>query len=159
VHYAATKIGRGELFEALDGLSILRATRQPIAFVLFGRALNSIAWCARARWKPKWAGERSVLRWSTCQEWSSSAAQPAPEAGRRSSAGPPFNPGTFDHGRALPDPEGLLEGSGKALRHVKVRSLGEADQPALWRLLAAAIAERREGLKLTGTCRRHGLVR
>jgi hypothetical protein len=52
----------------------------------------------------------------------------------------------FYHGAALADPEGLLEGSGKALRHVKVRSVAEAERPALRRLLTAAIAERRRGL-------------
>ena len=30
----------------------------------------------------------------------------------------------FYHGASLPDPEGLLEGAGKALRHVKVRLEG-----------------------------------
>ena len=52
----------------------------------------------------------------------------------------------FYHGAALPDPEALLEGAGKALRHVKVHSADEAGRPALRRLLAAAIAERRRAL-------------
>jgi len=35
----------------------------------------------------------------------------------------------FFHGTALPDPEGLLEGTGKKLRHVKVRSIGDRRAP------------------------------
>ena len=48
----------------------------------------------------------------------------------------------FYHGAALPDPAGLLEGTGKALRHVKVRTLAEAKAPALRALLRTAIADR-----------------
>jgi hypothetical protein len=54
----------------------------------------------------------------------------------------------FYHGVALPDPDSLLEGTGKRLRHVKVRSVAEADQPALRTLIEAALAERREALGL-----------
>jgi hypothetical protein len=49
----------------------------------------------------------------------------------------------FYHGVALPDPQGLLEGSGKRLRHVKVHSLAAIEQPAVSALVAAALAERR----------------
>jgi len=49
----------------------------------------------------------------------------------------------FYHGAALPDPQGLLEGSGKRLRHVKVHSLTAAEQPAVRALVTAALAERR----------------
>lgn len=49
-------------------------------------------------------------------------------------------------GAALPDPEGLLEGTGARLRHVKVRSLEDAARPALRALLDAAVAERRAAL-------------
>lgn len=52
----------------------------------------------------------------------------------------------FYYGTSLPDPEGLLEGSGKALRHTKVRTLAEADNPAVRQLLEAAVAERRRAL-------------
>lgn len=44
----------------------------------------------------------------------------------------------FYRGRELPDPHGLLEGSGKDLRHVKARSLEGADEAALARLVRAA---------------------
>jgi hypothetical protein len=49
----------------------------------------------------------------------------------------------FYQGALLPDPAGLLEGMGAKLRHVKVRSLEDAEQPALRALVAAAVAERR----------------
>jgi hypothetical protein len=49
----------------------------------------------------------------------------------------------FYHGRSLPDPDGLLEGTGKALRHVKVRSTEDVARPALRRLVKAALKERR----------------
>ncbi len=44
----------------------------------------------------------------------------------------------FARGSSLPDPEGIVEGTGKSLRHVKVHSLAEADRPAIERLLQAA---------------------
>jgi hypothetical protein len=52
----------------------------------------------------------------------------------------------FYHGVDLPDPEGLLEGSGKALRHVKLCSPEHVASPAIRRLIEQAIAERREAL-------------
>lgn len=48
----------------------------------------------------------------------------------------------FYQGASLIDPAGLLEGTGKALRHIKVRDAGMADSPALRDLLAQAVAER-----------------
>jgi len=41
--------------------------------------------------------------------------------------------------------EDLLEGTGKGLRHVKIRSLAEADRPPLRALVIAALALRRRG--------------
>lgn len=49
----------------------------------------------------------------------------------------------FYQGAVLPDPGGLLEGTGKKLRHVKLRSLAEAGRPGVRALVAAALAERR----------------
>ena len=49
----------------------------------------------------------------------------------------------FYHGASLNDPAGLLEGTGKKLRHVKVRNMTEAKNPALKELVLDAIAERR----------------
>ena len=48
----------------------------------------------------------------------------------------------FYHGAALPDPENLLEGVGKKLRHVKIRDVSSAKAPAVLALLSAAIADR-----------------
>ncbi len=50
----------------------------------------------------------------------------------------------FFFGGFLPDPEGLLVGSGKRMRHLKIRSWQEAENPAIPRLLAKAWAD---GLK------------
>ena len=44
----------------------------------------------------------------------------------------------FMYGADLPDPDGLLEGSGKLLRHVKIRSLEDLEQPALRNLIEEA---------------------
>lgn len=52
----------------------------------------------------------------------------------------------FYNGVSLADPEWLMEGTGKRLRHVKVRSKEEAGRPALRRLIEGALAERREAL-------------
>jgi hypothetical protein len=47
-------------------------------------------------------------------------------------------------GAGLPDPAGLLEGTGKSRRHVKVATLAALDDPALRALLAAAARGRRQ---------------
>lgn len=52
----------------------------------------------------------------------------------------------FLHGAALPDPAGLLEGTGKAGRHVKLRWGQPVDEPALAALIAAAAADMRRRL-------------
>jgi len=46
----------------------------------------------------------------------------------------------FWRGTALADPDRLLEGTGKNLRHVKVRSVAVAESAALKRLFRSAIA-------------------
>jgi hypothetical protein len=43
----------------------------------------------------------------------------------------------------LPDPAGLLEGTGKLHRHVKIRQLQDVDNPALAALLQAAMQAKR----------------
>lgn len=52
----------------------------------------------------------------------------------------------FYQGVALPDPGHLLEGTGARLRHVKLRSVEDADTPALRELVVSALAERRAAL-------------
>jgi hypothetical protein len=49
----------------------------------------------------------------------------------------------FYHGSSLADPAGLLEGTGKELRHVKIRDISSAGSVAIASLLRQAIAERR----------------
>jgi len=44
----------------------------------------------------------------------------------------------FNQGAELPDPEGLLEGPGKMLRHTKIAEPEDLEDPAVRRLLAAA---------------------
>jgi hypothetical protein len=44
----------------------------------------------------------------------------------------------FFHGTSLPDPAGLLEGTGKFMRHVKVKLGLAVDRPALEALVIAA---------------------
>ena len=45
----------------------------------------------------------------------------------------------FPRGAEMDDPRGLLEGTGKRARHVKVKDLKAADAPALKALLKAAV--------------------
>ena len=44
----------------------------------------------------------------------------------------------FMYGAELDDPEGLLEGNGKLLRHIKIRSLEELRRPAVKSLVEQA---------------------
>lgn len=48
-------------------------------------------------------------------------------------------------GADLDDPTGIVEGTGKRIRHVKCRSLDDAARPALRRLLEEQAARRRPG--------------
>ncbi|CAN5781870.1 hypothetical protein BH23PSE1_BH23PSE1_19240 [soil metagenome] len=54
----------------------------------------------------------------------------------------------FFQGIHLPDPAGLLEGTGKVLRHVKIETPEDARRPAILDLLSAARDERRRALNL-----------
>lgn len=53
----------------------------------------------------------------------------------------------FWWGTALEDPNGLLEGTGKKLRHVKVRDMAMARSAKLAQLIHSAIVERQAGLE------------
>lgn len=46
----------------------------------------------------------------------------------------------FHRGAELPDPKGLLEGTGKGMRHIKLRSVEDIDAPAFRKLIKAAMA-------------------
>jgi hypothetical protein len=48
----------------------------------------------------------------------------------------------FNQGAELPDPEGLLQGPGKMLRHMKIAESEDLHNPALRRLLEAALDRR-----------------
>ena len=53
----------------------------------------------------------------------------------------------FYKGTSLKDPNGLLDGTGAALRHVKIRSLAEAKKTEITALLKEAVKERKTSLK------------
>lgn len=47
-------------------------------------------------------------------------------------------------GATLPDPAAIVEGTGKRIRHVKIRSVEQAGSPAVVALIRAQLAERPE---------------
>jgi hypothetical protein len=53
----------------------------------------------------------------------------------------------FYYGASLKDPAGLLEGAGRNLRHIKIRSLAEVSKKELGDLLKTSLAERKQALK------------
>lgn len=53
----------------------------------------------------------------------------------------------FYRGAELPDPQGLLEGTGKALRHVKLDGIAAAKRAPVLALLREAIAERQRATR------------
>ena len=53
----------------------------------------------------------------------------------------------FFRGAELADPEGLLEGTGKYMRHVKLRPDGGIDAKALTRLIRLAYADMKRRLE------------
>jgi hypothetical protein len=54
----------------------------------------------------------------------------------------------FFRGAELPDPAGLLEGTGKFMRHVKLRPDRPFDSPALEALIETAYADMKRRLKM-----------
>jgi len=54
----------------------------------------------------------------------------------------------FYHGAVLADPSGLLEGTGKFMRHVKLRSDGNLDAAALEALIHTAYADIKQRLRM-----------
>jgi hypothetical protein len=45
-------------------------------------------------------------------------------------------------GAELPDPNGLIEGTGKRIRHIKIRSVADASSPAVVAAIQAQLAAR-----------------
>jgi hypothetical protein len=56
----------------------------------------------------------------------------------------------FFRGAEIADPKGLLEGTGKLMRHVKLRPEREVDATALTKLIETAYADMRRRLMLEG---------
>ena len=54
----------------------------------------------------------------------------------------------FWHGINIPDPSGMLEGTGKKMRHIKITSIDMVENQAVRDLIAAALEERRTALGL-----------
>jgi len=54
----------------------------------------------------------------------------------------------FYYGAELADPRGLMEGTGKKLRHIKVENIEKVDQPALRDIIQDFLEERREALAM-----------
>lgn len=53
----------------------------------------------------------------------------------------------FYKGAILTDKNGLLEGTGKSMRHIKMYSIEDTNRPAIKELLKLALAERKNALK------------
>ena len=53
----------------------------------------------------------------------------------------------FFEGDALPDPEGLLQGSGSMVRHIRVTSADDLDRPAVKALMARCAEMRRSAAR------------
>jgi hypothetical protein len=47
----------------------------------------------------------------------------------------------FNRGALLPDPNGVLQGTGKSIRHITIRNQAELDRPSIRRYLQAAIEQ------------------
>ena len=56
----------------------------------------------------------------------------------------------FFHGAELPDPTRLLEGTGKYMRHVKLRPDRDIDEPALAELIESAYLDMQRRLEDAG---------
>ena len=55
----------------------------------------------------------------------------------------------FYYGADLPDPKGLLEGTGKKLRHIKVRDADQVAKPALREMIESSLEERKSALEMS----------
>ncbi|HLO28446.1 MAG TPA: DUF1801 domain-containing protein [Anaerolineales bacterium] len=64
----------------------------------------------------------------------------------------------FFFGAGLPDPQKLLTGEGKRLRHIKVWSVDEAQNPALAKLIAATWKEAPESIAAVHAGRKRSKV-
>lgn len=53
----------------------------------------------------------------------------------------------FFQGASLMDPQGLLEGTGTKLRHIKLRTVDDTERPGVRALVEEACAERKAALR------------
>jgi hypothetical protein len=60
----------------------------------------------------------------------------------------------FNRGALLPDPSGVLEGSGKSIRHVTMRTLGDLERPYVRRYIRVAIEQVRESGEVSKPARK-----
>ncbi len=65
----------------------------------------------------------------------------------------------FFRGAEIADPEGLLEGTGKFMRHVKLRPEHEVNSDALMKLIETAYADMKERLKVGAVAATQQLAR
>jgi hypothetical protein len=63
----------------------------------------------------------------------------------------------FFEGDTLPDPEGILQGTGRIVRNIRIDSATDLDRPAVKALMAEAV--KRSQPKLDRTARRRILIR
>jgi hypothetical protein len=54
----------------------------------------------------------------------------------------------FYYGADLSDPRGVLEGTGKKLRHIKVREIEDVNRPSLRQLIELSLDERKKALEV-----------
>ncbi len=47
----------------------------------------------------------------------------------------------FNRGSQLPDPDGVLEGAGKSIRHIRIRNYDDLERPVVRRFLRGAITQ------------------
>jgi hypothetical protein len=63
----------------------------------------------------------------------------------------------FAHGRNVPDPHGLLQGSGKSVRHIVLHDACDLDDPRVRRLMASAL--RQASVPIDPSARRRLVIR
>lgn len=54
----------------------------------------------------------------------------------------------FFHGSNMPDPQNLLEGSGKKMRHIKIQTTQQTQKPEIKTIISEALKERKLALGL-----------
>ncbi|MED5619782.1 DUF1801 domain-containing protein [Ideonella sp. BN130291] len=115
-----------------DVLALASAELRPVCQALHQAILALHPHCTQVAWPRQKIASYGVGPHKMSEHYAYIAVQP-----RHINLG-------FYRGAMLDDPAGLLEGTGKGLRHIKLRSVEQAVQPAVIALLRQAIAERRQ---------------